>query len=119
MSGLDFRYARDPLKHFVRTDGWLPLCKRRLQAIRHGRKVKHMRRLRYFTFCAVDAVDVLMLDVAKVIRRSKDGRFDTVFFFTRKDESVIETRKNIPGATGFPGDFVEVVLLNDLDQNMT
>ncbi len=118
MSGLDFRYARDPLKHFVRTDGWLPLCKRRLHAIRHNRKAKNVRRLRYFTFCAVSAVDVLMLDVAKVIRPSKDGRFDTVFFFTRSDEAVLETRQSIPGATGFPGDFVDIVLLDDLDANV-
>lgn len=118
MSGLDFRYARDPLKHFVRTDGWLPLCRRRLQAIRHGRRVKNIRRLRYFTFCAMSAIDVLMLDVAKVIRPSKDGRFDTVFFFTRIDKAVLETRQNIPGATGFPGDFVDVVLLDDRDQNV-
>lgn len=118
MSGLDFPYARDPLKHYVRTDGWLPLCQRRLLAIRHDGKVKNVRRLRYFTFCAVSAVDVLMLDVAKVIRPSNDGRFDTVFFFTRSDETVLETRQNIPGATGFPGNFVDIVLLNDLDGNV-
>src|SRR5256885_11024715 len=102
MSGIDFPYARCPLKHFVRTDGWLPLCKRRLQGLRQGKKPKDIRRLRYFTFCAVSAVDVLMLDVAKVIRPSNDGLFDTVFFFTRSDEAVLETRKNIPGAIGFP-----------------
>ena len=118
MSGLDFRYAQCPLKHFVRMDGWLPLCRRRLQALRHGKKPSDVRRLRYFTFCAVDAIDVLMLDVARVIRPSKDGGFDTVFFFTRRDEAVLETRQNIPGATGFPGDFVDVVLVDDPEDNL-
>ena len=36
--------------------------------------------------------------------------FDTVCFFDRDDEAVAETRKRIPGARGFPGDFVEVLL---------
>ncbi|HLJ58901.1 MAG TPA: hypothetical protein VKZ50_04130 [bacterium] len=119
MSGLDFPYRQCPLKHFVRTDGWLPMCRRRLQALRQGRRPKDVRRLRYFTFCAVSAIDVLMLDVARVIRPSKDGQFDTVFFFTRSDEAVLETRQSIPGATGFPDEFVETVLLDDLDEHIT
>jgi len=107
--GID--YENDLLKHFVRTNGWLPVCERRLKAIRQ----KQDRRLRYFTFCAVQAIDVLMLDVAKVIRRSETKRFDTVFFFDKDESSVFETRKRIPGAIGFPGNFVEVVLLDEPD----
>ncbi len=113
MSGPDFVYSRCPMKHHVRTQAWLPLCRRRLGAIREGRQERHLRRLRYFTFCAVEAVDVLMLDVARVIRPSNNGQFDTVFFFTRSDESVGETRNNIPGAIGFPGSFVDIVLTPD------
>src|SRR5882672_4383755 len=105
--GID--YENDLLKHFVRTDGWLPVCKKRLQRIR--KKLK--RRLRYFTFCAVNAVDVLMLDVAKVVSRSPSDRFDTVYFFDKGEASVVETRKRIPGAVGFPGNFTEVVLVDE------
>jgi len=54
-----------------------------------------------------------MLDVARVVRPSNNGQFDTVFFFTRSDEAVGDTRKNIPGAIGFPGSFVDVVLTPD------
>ena len=54
------------LKHHVRTDGWLPLCKKRQNAINQGVTESKQRRLRYFTFCAVGAVDVLMLDVAAI-----------------------------------------------------
>lgn len=118
MSGIDFPYGRCPLKHFVRTDAWLPLSKRHLQAIRQGRKPKHTRRLRYFTFCAVGAIDVLMLDVTKVIRWSSNRQFDTVFFFTRSDEAIGETRKNIPGAIGFPGSFVDVILTPDAGEDL-
>ena len=109
-----FTHENDLLKHHVRIDGWLPSCRRRLHAIREsaGRR-SNPRRLRYFTFCAVGAIDVLMLDVAKVIRRSGSGRFDSVFFFDRRNEYVIETRRRIPGAIGFPGSFVDLVLRDD------
>jgi hypothetical protein len=69
--------------------------------------------LRYFTFCAVGAIDVLMLDVVRVIRRSNNNRFDTVFFFDKTNESVVETQRRIPGAIGFPGEFVDIVLHTD------
>jgi hypothetical protein len=58
-----------------------------------------------------------MLDVAKVIRPSNDGRFDTVVFFDRTAEAVAETQKNIPGSIGFPGDFTTVVLLDDPEED--
>jgi len=109
-----FKFEDCLLKHHIRTEAWLPLCKKRLQNIRATSRPR-VRRLRYFTFCAVGAIDVLMLDVAKVITRSDIGKFDTVFFFDRKPELVIETQKRIPGAIGFPSDFVGTVLLNDPD----
>lgn len=107
-----FKYEDCPLKHYVRLEGWLPFAKRRLRIIRAGRKVSQQRRLRYFTFCAVGALDVLMLDVARVIRKN-DGRFDNVVFFDRTKEHIIETQRRIPGAVGFPGKFTLIV--NDED----
>jgi hypothetical protein len=101
------------LKHYIRKEVWLPFCRERLNGIRAAAKKakKEPRRLRYFTFCAVGALDVLLLDRERVIRRSKStAEFDTVFFFDKNEESVIETRKRIPGATGFPGDFSDIVL---------
>lgn len=106
-----FKYRDCLLKHHVRRVGWLEACRRQLERIR-GREE---RRLKYFTFCATDAIDVLMLDVERVIRQSRGGHFDTVYFFTRTDTGLIETRKNIPGAKGFPGNFASVVLLDDLN----
>ena len=112
-----FKYEDDLLKHYIRTTAWLPLCRSRLAAIRSAPTLRErQRRLRYFTFCAVGAIDVLMLDVANIIRQSQDGRFDTVFFFDRSPEFVIETQKRIPGAIGFPGDFTSVVLLEDPEE---
>ena len=111
-----FKFENDLLKHHVRTKAWLPACKRRLAIIRHNSRPGEQRRLRYFTFCAVGAVDVLMLDVARIITPSRTThRFDTVFFFDKNQELVIETQKRIPGAIGFPGDFIEIVLTEDPD----
>ena len=66
-----FKYEDDLLKHYVRINGWLPLCKERHDSLQ-GRAAKLRRRLRYFTFCSVNAVDVLMLDVANIINRVVD-----------------------------------------------
>lgn len=111
----EFKYEDDLLKHYVREEAWLPLCKKELTRIHSEaeKNPKANRRLRYFTFCAIGAIDVLMLDVAKVIRQSQNGKFDTVFFFNRDRESVIETQKRIPGSIGFVGDFIDVVLTVD------
>jgi hypothetical protein len=107
-----FKYEDCPLKHYVRLEGWLPFAKRRLRIIRAGRKPSQQRGLRYFTFCAVGALDVLMLDVARVIKKN-DGRFDDVVFFDRTDEHILETQRRIPGAVGFPGKFTPIVIDED------
>ena len=69
--------------------------------------------MKYFTFCAVGALDVLLLDRENIVRQSRQNEFDTVYFFHRTQEDVVETRKRIPGAIGFPGDFIEVILSQD------
>jgi hypothetical protein len=110
MSDGIFQFEDCLLKHYIRRDVWLPQCRERRNSIRKVSGNKAARRLRYFTFCAVGALDVLLLDREGIIRRSVTKEFDTVCFFDRDDEAVAETRKRIPGARGFPGDFVEVLL---------
>src|ERR1700674_131114 len=109
-----FKYERDLLKHFIRTDGWLPLCRQRRKLIRAKKTTKNIRELRYFTFCAIGAIDVLMLDVHKVLTPSELG-FESVFFFDKDRESVLETQSRIPGATGFVGNFVKLLTSEDLE----
>jgi hypothetical protein len=105
-----FAFENCLLKHYIRKEVWLPKCKRRLNVIKHAAGKKQARRLRYFTFCAVGALDVLLLDREKILKRSANKEFDTVYFFDRDEDAVAETRKRIPGANGFPGDFVKVLL---------
>jgi hypothetical protein len=109
-----FKFEDCLLKHYVRTEAWLPLCKNRKRTIRRsGTKKARERMVRYFTFCASGAIDVLMLNVERVIDRSPEGWFDRVCFFDRTKENVAETQKRIPGAVGFPGNFTKIVLLRD------
>jgi hypothetical protein len=108
----EFRYEDCLYKHYVREKGWLPLCRERQRIVRSDGQ-KHMRRIRYFTFCAVGAVDVLMLDVTRIVTRSSSGKFDNVTFFERTPEAVLATQAAIPGAIGFAGDFLTITLLKD------
>jgi hypothetical protein len=110
MSKGEFNFEDCLLKHFVRHEAWLPTCKRRLASMGEGLASTKRRRLKYLTFCAIGAVDVLMLDVANIVKRSASGKFDTVYFFNMDAEAVAETRKRIPGARGFAGDFIDIVL---------
>jgi hypothetical protein len=103
-----FQFETCLLKHHVRVNGWLPRCAARLKDIQSQRP----RRLRYFTFCAIGAVDVLMLDVARIIRMSGQQRFDTVVFFDKDSEAVNETLKRIRGSIGFNGKFTDIVLMD-------
>jgi len=115
MSEGAFKFEDCLLKHYIRKNAWLPMCKQRLTALRKSiQKKKEERRLRYFTFCAVGALDVVMLEMERVIRRSSSKKkFDNVVFFDISEEFVVETQKTIPGAVGFPSDFIDVVLTND------
>ncbi len=116
----DFAFENCLLKHYIRREVWLPSCRERLHKIRAAAP-RNPRRLRYFTFCAVGALDVLLLDREKVLRRSNNDEFDTVFFFDKNREAIIETQKRIPGANGFPGDFAQVVMqaeVGDEDLNI-
>jgi hypothetical protein len=112
MADGDFKFEKCLLKHFVRHQGWLPLCKKRAQSLRTNAGNSRPR-LKYFTFCAAGALDVMMLEMEKVIRRSASDMFDTVFFFDVNDTFVAQTRQRVPGAVGFPEEFVKVVLADD------
>lgn len=111
-----FKFENCLLKHFVRKEGWLPECRNRAKQVKAGRVAQDRPRLKYFTFCAVGAIDVVMLDLEKVIRRSPEEHFDTVYFFDVDEAYVARTRESIPGAIGFPEDFVKVVLLDDPEE---
>ena len=74
-------YETDPLKHYVRKRGWLRAAKQQKHVI--GKRLKKVP-LRYFTFCAVDAIDVFMLERAGILKRSEKQDVWKVFTFVNK-----------------------------------
>ncbi len=110
MSHID--YSSDILKHFVRRNGWLPACKEQSHTIRNrSQKIP----LRYFTFCATQAIDVYMLEREGILRRStQTGRLEGVYF-CEKDPEDFGKIANLIGSPdqGFLGDFEKIVLFED------
>lgn len=110
MAHIDYR--NDILKHYIRKHGWLPACKSQKSALkRHFDKFP----LRYFTFCASEAIDVFMLAKERILKRSKDtGTLEGVFF-CEKDPEAFGKIAGLIGSTsqGFLGEFDKIVLFED------
>ena len=105
-------FETDPLKHYVRKYGWLAAARQQKQAIRNrSNKIP----LRYFTFCAAEAIDVCMLEREGILGRSRDtGRLEGVYFCESNDESfgIIADLIGSP-QQGFQGQFEKIVLFED------
>lgn len=110
-------YASDLPKHFVRTHCWLPACRQQATAVKN--RTKHIP-LRYFTFCAADAIDVFMLERAGVIQRKEaSGRLEGVYFCERdpEDFGIIAGLIGSP-EQGFQGEFDKIVLFEEDDETV-
>lgn len=109
MSHID--YGSDILKHFVRKNGWLPACKSQLYAVRNRKNIP----LRYFTFCAAEAIDVFMLEHEGMLQRSdKTGRLEGVYFCEKNPDDFGKIASLIGSPEqGFLGDFEKIVLFKD------
>jgi hypothetical protein len=114
MANID--YTTDLLKHYVRRDGWLPASRAQLGTI-SGTRRRQIRKLplRYFTFCASDAIDVFMLENEGLLTRDEHtGRLDGVFFceHKEKDFGIIADLIGSP-EQGFLGKFEDIVLFEE------
>ena len=110
MSQIDFE--TDTLKHYVRRCGWLTAAKEQKHAI--SRRSKRIP-LRYFTFCAAEAIDVFMLEREGILNRSEEtGRLEGVYF-CEKDLDKFGIIANLIGSPeqGFRGPFDKIVLFED------
>ena len=114
---MHINYERDPLKHFVRKEGWLTAAKQQKHVIRNRSK---RIPLRYFTFCAAEAIDVFMLEREGIINRSVEtGRLEGVYF-CEKDLQSFGIIADLIGSpeNGFQGEFEKIVLFEDDDETM-
>ena len=110
MSNINFE--TDTLKHYVRRCGWLTAAKDQKHAI--SRRSKRIP-LRYFTFCAAEAIDVFMLEREGILERSEEtGRLEGVYF-CEKDLDKFGIIANLIGSPeqGFRGPFEKIVLFED------
>ncbi len=110
MSQIDFE--TDAFKHYVRRCGWLTAAKEQKHAI--SRRLTRVP-LRYFTFCAAEAIDVFMLEREGILNRSEEtGRLEGVYF-CEKDLDKFGIIANLIGSPeqGFRGPFDKIVLFED------
>ena len=109
---MHINFEEDILKHFVRTHGWLAAAKNQKQAIKNRSK---RIPLRYFTFCAAEAIDVCMLEREGILVRSKKtGHLEGVYFCEKDPQDFIRIAGLIGlEAQGFLGEFEKIVLFKD------
>jgi hypothetical protein len=108
-----FKFDNCTSKQYVREFGWIPAARLRLKRIaQSAARRQNVRRLRYLTFCAEGALDVIALRNAKIIKRSKDDLYDTVTFFDFAPQAVDKTLSIIEGATGIAFDFFKLMELD-------
>ncbi len=110
MADIDFK--TDRLKHYIRSNAWLPACVSQRESVLN--RIKAVP-LRHFTFCAAEALEVFMLEKEGILARDEDsGRLEGVYYCEEDPVSF----KRIAGYIGSPeqgflGDFVEIVLFKD------
>ncbi len=105
-------FETDLPKHYVRRYGWLRAIQQQKQAIR-----KRSKRipLRYFTFCAEDAIDVFMLEREEILKRSEETGYLEGVYFCEEDLEKFGKIANLIGSAeqGFQGAFEKIVLFED------
>ena len=99
----------DPEKHYVRKNVWEPVACSRLEKI--NQRVN--RRLRYFTLCAEDAIDIHYFYIKNLIS-SENGTYypDTVYCECDKEPYEI-LAANFGKTIGFLSKFEDLVLKTD------
>ena len=105
-------YSSDILKHYVRKNGWLPACREQSNFLKNrSKKIP----LRYFTFCAAEAIDVFMLEREHILKRSiQTGRLEGVYFCEKNPEDFGKIASLIGSPEqGFQGEFDKIVLFED------
>lgn len=105
-------FEKDLLKHYVRKHGWLTAAKEQKHVIRN--RSKNIP-LRYFTFCAAEAIDVCMLECEGILERSEQtGHLESVYFCEKNPRDFARIADLIGlKAQGFLGEFDKIVLFRD------
>jgi len=111
-------YDSDPIKHYVRYDGWLEAFRYQHDRVSVAIRVKRRKQpFTYFTFCASQAIDVFMLErEGLLVRDEAGGRLNHVYFCERREDEFAQIVNLIKSEqAGFKGDFKEIILFEDDD----
>lgn len=109
---MPINYDTDPLKHYVRRHGWLTAAQEQKRAIkRRSKKIP----LRYFTFCAANAIDIFMLEREGILKGSEETVPMEGVYFCEKKVADFEMIAQLIGSSerGFQGSFEDIVLFKD------
>ncbi|CAN5647502.1 hypothetical protein BH10BAC5_BH10BAC5_22880 [soil metagenome] len=111
--GKNLNYNKDSVKHYVRYHGWKESYKKIKNHVeREIEKDRRTERCKYLTFCAIQAIDVFMLEMENYIYRDEEtNRLTNVFFCENEEESFSLINKMLGSeGQGFYGDFKDIVL---------
>lgn len=111
--GKSLDYNTDPVKHYVRYNGWINTFRTiKNHSDNEFNRKRRPNRCKYFTFCALEAVDVFMFEKINFIYRDPSTkRLSNVFFCENDVESFSVISKMIGSEQqGFFGDFKDIIL---------
>lgn len=99
--------SRDPVKHFVRVNGWLRTARVRFNVL----ETQGARRefgLKYFTLCGKDGIDIFLFKREGIIR--DDGRgFPSVFYCESYSGNFIQVRELLGKTQSYLGTFEDLI----------
>jgi hypothetical protein len=112
-------YSSCPYKQHVRTNGWLDACKRQYETVEKARnRRRRKRQLQYFTFCAVEAIDVYLLRKEKVIFADANGRLNNVYFCEKDPDDYAAILDQFRSETGgFQGELTDIILVDGVEND--
>lgn len=99
--------ARDPTKHFVRRNGWVPVARARLAKLR-SINAQRPYGLRYFTLCGKDGIDIFLFKREGLI--TDDGRgFPSVLYCESDRANFAQVRPLLGRTKGERAQFEELI----------
>ncbi|MCK4481674.1 hypothetical protein KAU55_00495 [Candidatus Bathyarchaeota archaeon] len=99
--------SRDPVKHFVRVNGWVVRARKRLDRL-WEQEAKREYGLRYFTLCGKDGIDIFLFHREELIKG--DGRgFPSVFYCESYYPSFAELIPILGRTTGKRREFEDLI----------
>lgn len=83
--------SRDPIKHFVRLNGWVEKSKKRLHRLEEQDCAREFG-IRYFTLCGKEGVDIFLFQREELIKDNGRG-FPSVFYCENDYESFVAVKE--------------------------